>query len=367
MRCLARGDMTNLVDSLLISLTRSLRRALIDPLTIEDMKLLADSVLEPKSLSLVGKLVTENQMAGISRAHTGRTNFDKATLAIEAAGYAFADLGELLEHVDRIVVDHPGCVKQVRMMLYSIFTRHQQLLETHARAIAYATQRVSYCPVEALPIIASMLRSSIEMGLATPTSKGYYGMALIFLANLDLENANVEQLLEAISLLGDICKLAPSALKDVLETFTSLSEHVSSCDNERKDVVVQAILDASLQFVENTNDYGPQLELVAFFEALEKQRIFLPKKACGILIAKASGLSLINRVCGILLRQEEENNEDVDEEMVTNVKERIWQWYPLGKEKKKRTQVQDVIRLEQPNVYSYITSRHTSGEAPIVL
>lgn len=57
MRCLALGNMSKIVDSLIISLTRSLRRGLIGSLSTEDLKLLADAVLEPESFCLVENLV----------------------------------------------------------------------------------------------------------------------------------------------------------------------------------------------------------------------------------------------------------------------------------------------------------------------
>lgn len=57
MRCLARGDSTKLVDSLIMSICRSLRRALIDPLAKEDLELLISSVLEESSLHLLQELI----------------------------------------------------------------------------------------------------------------------------------------------------------------------------------------------------------------------------------------------------------------------------------------------------------------------
>ncbi|XP_022651985.1 uncharacterized protein LOC111246517 isoform X2 [Varroa destructor] len=363
MRCLARGDSTKLVDSLIMSICRSLRRALIDPLAKEDLELLISSVLEESSLHLLQELITANEFAIFRRTCTMPPDREKVSLALKAAGCAFTSIEDLLDNVNRIDAENSSCVKQVKLILHSVFTKNREFLETHARPLVETSQRIGYCPPEALSVIVPLLHEAMKNGLATDNSKSCYGMALLFLANVDLQKVKSKELLEAISLLGQIYKLAPSALRDILPCFASVYKNCLLCCASQRDIIVQALLNEALHIAEETNDYERQLDLVGFFEDLQKQGVRVPTEACGVLVAKATGVSLINRVCGILLWLEETNDNIVDDEMIAKVKERTQVWYPIAKDKAQRIRTLEVIRIEQPSLYRYIKTRKRQGPA----
>lgn len=94
-----------------------------------------------------------------------------------------------------------------------------------------------------------------------------------------------------ISLLGQIYKLAPSALRDILPCFASVYKNCLLCCASQRDIIVQALLNEALHIAEETNDYERQLDLVGFFEDLQKQGVRVPTEACGVLVAKATGIT----------------------------------------------------------------------------
>lgn len=304
-RCEAEGKRTSLIHALLASLIRSVRRGWIDPLPTDDLVLLVNSATEARGLSLVEALISEVELSPLRRFHTRPVDTSKVYQAVESAGYAFSDISDLLEQIELKSIEHPGCIKQVAVMLLSIFTRHQYLLESQMKSIAVATDKINYCPVQALPALMQTLHSHQR--------RTNHSHALVCLSNLDLSATPLKQLLNVITSLGQLYKLESGVLEGILFTLNKVISKVPKYYSDQEvQYIRDAILGFTLEIAKDTQQKGGQLHLVEFIENLYTRGFLFSTDIYTALIENAASVSVPNNLRGLLLRIADEQLEKPD-------------------------------------------------------
>ncbi|XP_022690784.1 uncharacterized protein LOC111261500 [Varroa jacobsoni] len=344
-RCGRERNMTKLFNSLVESLLRSLQQTLIDQLTVDDLNQLVIAAPEAESLDFINEVIDENRILPVRRFYTGPLDENKAYQALESAGYGFNSIEDLLECIESKNIEHPGCIKQARVMLLSIFSRHDDLVERQMKTISVVTNRIGYCPLEALPVLVNILRCNHRWT--------DYPFALACVGNLDLAALDANEFLNLTILLLQLRHYAPVFFKEVLITLNKLFDKVSNSYSiqERKNIQ-NKVLDMLLEIAINTREKECQLQLVAFTEKLQRQGLQPNRDIYVTLIDNANSVSVINQICGILLRLEE-GGAKPDRKLIAKVNKAVLTWYPVSKKRKRTNERLELIRHEQPNVYNY--------------